>query len=125
MKNAALKFKFLTAIAVGVIVVAASSDAQAEAFNVQTFLNKTHLTVGVGYKLKETELWFRGADQVPYKMRRALTARIELYYQLTDQITIGVTHHSQYSEGPPFNSRGEYHKTELFIDYTISLGEIF
>jgi hypothetical protein len=77
----------------------------------------TYLKVGTGYKLRESDIdWRDGSQSSP------LTARIELF-QRSGGITYGVSHHSQWLQGWPFNDDMEYGKTELFIDYTFEIGK--
>lgn len=73
--------------------------------------------VGVGYKVDETEVRYNGkiADD-PYSARFELGKECKKY-------TYGVSHHSQWMSGAPFNNDGEYQKTEVFIDYKFDLSE--
>ncbi|MDB4352462.1 hypothetical protein OAA60_03415 [Porticoccaceae bacterium] len=94
--------------------------AQASDYDVENFLSKTHITIGAAYKLNEN---IRNYNGEPYKS--SPTARLEVYYQYDKFIRFGVSHHSQWLKGKPFNDDWEYQKTELFIDYTFSLDDIF
>lgn len=87
---------------------------QATEFDVESFLNRSYLKVGIGYKLNETEIYFtdQGYNDDP------ISARLELGFEYTENITLGFSHHSQYFTGKPFSEEGEYAKNELFIDYT-------
>ena len=70
-----------------------------------------YVKIGVGYKFTETNMEAKGK-----KLKDPISARMELGME-SDTISYGVSHHSQYFSGAPFNKRGEYSKTELFIDY--------
>ena len=105
-----------------VLVAAVSiASAQASEFNVKEYLDKTYITVGVGYKFQETDYYFsNGKFDDPY------SARIKIEYRLNKYISYGVDHHSQWMTGFPVNNdKNEPSKTEIFIDYTVSLGDIF
>ena len=98
-----------------------STGANAKDFDVQGFLNKTYITLGVAHKFQETKL----IDKYGKLMRVRPTARIEVFYQYSKCLTFGISHHSQWFENWPINDRFEYSKTELFIDYTFSVGGLF
>ena len=79
--------------------------------------SSTYLKVGAGYKLNETNInWYDGSSSDP------ISARIELYKESGD-LSYGISHHSQWFTGFPFNNNLEYSKTEVFIDYKFSLGD--
>lgn len=86
-------------------------------------LENIYIKVGAGYKFEES------VQHVIYQGERnkvhPISARIELYWQYTDNLTFGISHHSQWATGFPFNDTREPSKTELFIDYKFSLVEIF
>ncbi len=85
-----------------------------------------YLKVGAGYKLQETNLNRIDKGVITYNMNDPLTARFELGAEcFIPQITCGVTHHSQWLTGKPFNDKDEYSKTEIFIDYKFKLSELF
>jgi hypothetical protein len=76
----------------------------------------TYVKVGAGYKLQESDIdWRDGSDNHP------VSARVEVYKK-QGALSYGVAHHSQWLQGRPFNDGLEYSKTEVFIDYTFSLG---
>lgn len=107
------------------ILLALSFNTSAEEFDVKSFLNKTYVTVGVGYKVQETKLYYTNSNGSSYVMNDPVTARIDIGYQYSKNLTFGISHHSQYFTNAPFNNREEYAKTELFIDYKFYLGELF
>ena len=94
---------------------------QAEDFDVKSYLAKTYITIGAGYKFQETNLKLN-KDGVQSNWNEPMSARIEVYYQYSKNVTFGISHHSQWLTGFPFNDDSEYSKTEIFIDYTFSLG---
>ena len=98
-----------------------SAPASATKFDVDWYLSRTHVTVGIAHKLSQTLTY----DDTGGKIKNSPTARMEVYYQYSKHVKFGVSHHSQWLEGAPFNDRFEYSKTELFIDYTFSLGDVF
>lgn len=74
--------------------------------------------VGAGAKMDETHIyWERGEE-----MRKAspISFRGEIG-TCEGSWCYGVSHHSQFFDGAPFNDRMEYQKTELFIDYVWEL----
>ena len=79
-------------------------------------LPPTYLKVGTGYKLNETKVFDEG-EQV----NDPITARFELGVGVSESITIGYAHRSQWRRGYPVDGRGEYNVDEVFIDYTIKL----
>lgn len=89
-------------------------------FDVQAFLNKTYIEVGVGYKFDELTINFNGEKwDDPY------SARIEMGYNITKHFVIGISHHSQWATGFPLGgSKNEYYKTEIFAGFRFNLGEI-
>jgi len=116
----------ITITTLTLVMALTSASSQAVEFNVKEFLDDVHVRVGVAYKTKETKMFF---DGVP--MRKALTARLGIWYRFENVISkkcyvdLGVDHHSQYSENAPFNDRGEYAKTEVFLDGTCRLSVLF
>ncbi len=66
--------------------------------------------VGAGYKV----------DQQQAFEASPLSARIDAGFDnvLVDGLSMGVSHHSQWMTGFPFNEDKEVFKTEVFIDYT-------
>lgn len=113
----------IAALLVIIVLISTMPDAKAEEFDVKSFLNNIHVRVGVAYKITEKTLYFDGN-----KMRKALTARIGVWYRFNNIISkhcyvdLGIDHHSQYTENAPFNSRDEYAKNEIFLDGTCTLG---
>ena len=77
----------------------------------------TYFKAGVGYKVQETEiLYLEGNGNHP------ISARFE-YGIEKGNVSMGISHHSQWLVGFPFNNDGEYQKTELFVDYKFEFGE--
>lgn len=119
-----LKKPLLFIVALSVFSILFNS-AKAEEFDVKSYLDNVHVRIGVAYKTQETKLWFDGVQ-----MRKALTARIGAWYRFEKLVftncygDLGIDHHSQYTENKPFNKRGEYAKTEVFADYTCTIGGI-
>ena len=107
-----------------VITPILAAPANADEFDIKEYLNKTHVTIGAGYKVQETSLEFT-RDGVTTEWSEPVSARIEVYYQYSDNVTFGISHHSQWLTGWPVNSEKEYSKTEIFIDYTFSVGSLF
>ena len=113
----------LNALGIATALSLLAFKAQASEFNVDEYLNKTYITVGIGYKFSETKIYYN--DDLwhdPY------SARIEIGYKgcIWERVTCGISHHSQWMTGFPIShNQNEYQKTELFIDYTFTLGDIF
>jgi len=78
-----------------------------------------YLKIGAGYKFEETKIYWqnKGAST---NSNHPISARFELGIE-QENITYGISHHSQWLEGWPVNSNGEYSKTEVFADYKIRL----
>lgn len=98
------------------IILLLSTSVNAIEFDVKSFLDKTYIKVGAGYKFKEISL-FTNIDGVRTSFNEPLSARFEIGYQWSDNVTIGYTHRSQWLSGMP-----EYYVDELFVDYKFSLG---
>lgn len=95
--------------------------AMANEFNVNDYLKRTYLTVGAGYKFNEPyNTIYKGANK---DRMSPISARIEIGYQYSKHLRFGVSHHSQWLDGIPFNDTKEYSKTEVFVDYTIYFGD--
>ncbi len=88
--------------------------------NADDWKDDVYFKVGAGYKLNENTMYIDGI-----KVRKAITARFVIGYQVSDRLSVGYTHRSQWSEGAPFNKRGEYAVDELFIDYKFTLSDMF
>ena len=102
-----------------------SLNTEATEFNVDEFLSKTYVTIGAGYKIDELTIYMKNSDDSEYKFNDPYSARIEIGYNFTKNVKFGISHHSQWSTGYPFNDKKEPNKTELFIDYTFTLNELF
>lgn len=79
----------------------------------------TYLKVGAGYKVHETVEYYYHGNKVSHS--KPVTARIEVGSVCGENLTCGVSHHSQWFTGFPFNNDREYSKTEIFFDYTWEL----
>ena len=66
-------------------------------------------------KIGEVDLWFKDSNGVQQSFNEPLAARLEIGYQLTERITIGYTHRSQWARGYP-----EYYVDEFFVDYKVT-----
>lgn len=71
-------------------------------------LPPTYLKVGAGLKGNETNVYHEYTQ-----VNDPLTARFELGMELSENVTIGYTHRSQW-----LKTNGEYVVDEVFIDYT-------
>lgn len=109
------------------MLVMLSFTVSAENFDVQKHLNNMYVSVGAGYKFDELTINFTdSATGEKYAWNDKLSARIEIGYHLNRNIKFGISHHSQWRTGFPFKGqKNEYYKTEVFVDYTINLGEVY
>lgn len=122
-----LAITIITSLLIGLCVSAffVVKHAQASEFDIDSFLNRTYVKVGAGYKFHEPQMHYITSDGDKYEVHDPYSARIEVYYQYSDNVTFGISHHSQWATGAPFNDdNGEYYKTEIFIDYTFNLGDL-
>lgn len=90
--------------------------------NAQTF-HDVYLKVGAGYKYHEPDSAKIDDIDVHLDYGNALSARIELTFEVDKKWSFGIAHHSQWFDGWPVNDKYEYFKTEVFIDYKFSLGQ--
>ena len=74
--------------------------------------------LGLGYKFSETEDVYNTNNELVFSGGRNPSARIDIYGKWDNGISVGIGHQSNYRDGTPFNDRPEYHKTEIFIDYS-------
>lgn len=103
------------------ILALISASTSAGEFDVVDYLDKTYINIGVGYKFQETVYYFGGE-----KFDDPVSARIEIGYRYNKNIRFGVSHHSQLLTVWPVNSdHSEPSKTEIFIDYTFTVGSLF
>ena len=73
--------------------------------------------VGAGIKFDETNLtWTDSKTGEKYKSNTPFSARFELGFE-NENWSYGLSHHSQWFNGAPFNKSGEYYKTEIFVDH--------
>lgn len=109
------------------IVLLLSSATEADEFSIQKHLNKTYITIGVGYKFHESRIHYTNQSTgEKYYWNDPYSARIEVGYVLNDNVKFGVSHHSQWATGFPFHGqKNEYYKTELFVDFTFKLSDVF
>lgn len=79
--------------------------------------DELYLKIGSGYKLIETNnVLMDSGERIYYETGGKISARIE-FGKERGNWTYGVSHHSQWFSGFPFNDRTETHVTELFVDY--------
>lgn len=103
-----------------------TNAAVASEFNIDKYLAKTYVTIGAGYKFHESTLTYRDEEGNKYDWHDPYSARIEIGYYYNKNIKFGISHHSQWATGFPMDDDiNEYGKTEIFIDYTFTLGDIF
>lgn len=79
-----------------------------------------YVKVGTGYKFDEQKyVRLNMDDSQIYEIQNSpYSARLEVGIE-SGALTYGISHHSQWETGFPFNETGEYYKTEVFIDYRI------
>ena len=70
--------------------------------------------IGTGIKLGEALMY--GYNQTIEAESSPISARIEIGQEVGN-LSYGVSHHSQWLTGKPFDDEWEYHKTEIFLDY--------
>jgi len=83
--------------------------------------SEIYFKVGAGYKFSEQDKINHGGVEYQLVDVSPYSARIESGVEC-GSLTWGISHHSQWATGAPFNDTGEYYKTEFFIDYKISRG---
>lgn len=91
-----------------------SPDAKADC-------DEIYLKVGAGYKFDEQDSVELLGEEYKYANVSPYSARIETGVEC-GSLTYGISHHSQWATGFPFNETGEYYKTEIFLDYKFSWG---
>lgn len=80
-----------------------------------------YIKIGSGYKLIETDHIVRTTgEKVYFNTGGKISARIEIGKE-SGNWTYGVSHHSQWLQGFPFDDEDELQKTELFVDYRWTL----
>lgn len=77
---------------------------------------QVYAKVGVGYKVDEARHFYRDGERYMQDNLDPYSARLELGCRQGNW-SYGMSHHSQWRTGWPFNDLGEPHKTEFFIDY--------
>ena len=84
--------------------------------------DETYIKIGAGYKLDQTDHFTNKntGERFNIDFNDPLSARIEIGVQ-KGNVSYGVSHHSNWLTGFPFNDEGEVQKTEIFIDYKFSL----
>lgn len=105
-------FVFLIIWSIGSIFYSAGAKA-----------DEVYFKIGAGYKIEQTEYFYNRDTQSRFNIdfNDPLSARIELGIE-SGNITYGISHHSNWLTGYPFNDHGEVQKTEFFIDYKFSWG---
>ena len=114
------------------ILLLLSFNVSAIEFDVQKHLSKTYITVGAGYKVMEsiksysrdiTDYSVYGPVIQTFEQYKSspISARIEIGYQYSRNLSFGISHHSQWLVGWPIDDKKEYSKTEVFVDYTFWL----
>jgi len=78
--------------------------------------DKVFAKVGAGYKFDENDKFSVNGVSYDTDYHSPYSARFEVGVEC-DTISYGVAHHSQWTEGAPFNDNPEFSKTEIFIDY--------
>ena len=101
------------------LAFSAASQADEQSLAGQ-LIDNAYFKFGVGYKFNEAEVRWADGDV----SNTPVSARFELATQYKN-FTFGYSHHSQVTNGAPFNNNGEYFKDEIFIDYKITLGDLF
>lgn len=80
-----------------------------------------YIKIGTGYKLIEpNHIIMESGEKVYYDTGSKISARIEIGVEKGNW-SYGLSHHSQWLDGEPFNDKPEPHKTEIFIDYKWTL----
>lgn len=80
-----------------------------------------YIKIGSGYKVFEpTYVTCESGERINFDNGGKISARIEIGKEVGNW-TYGISHHSQWEAGFPFNDRNEPHKTEIFIDYRWTL----
>lgn len=99
-----------------IIIIIALLSAEA------TANNNFYLKVGAGYKFYETSYIYdvNSNQNIYFEFDDPISARIEIGME-HENISYGISHHSNWFTGYPFNDKGELQKTEIFIDYKFSL----
>lgn len=99
-------------IAIGFLIICACDYASADC-------NKIYATVGTGYKFHESTSFIDEiGDKYYFEGVSKYSARLELGVVCNENLRFGVSHHSQWADGFPFDKAGEPYKTEFFVDYT-------
>jgi len=96
-----------------IILMLASSTAMAD--------YDYYVKIGAGYKIDQTEYTtdIESGRKVYLHFNDPISARIEVGIE-HESISYGISHHSNWLTGYPFNNEGEFHKTEIFVDYKFS-----
>jgi len=93
-----------------IVLMLASSAAMAD--------YEYYVKIGAGYKLHQTD-WVLDNETGTRRnldFKDPFSARIEIGIE-HEHISYGISHHSNWLTGYPFNDEGEFQKTEVFIDY--------
>ena len=100
---------FATSAIIALLIIESTKAAEFEGI---------HGKIGAGYKFSETADKFDSDGKLVFSGGRSPSARIDIYGKWSNGVSIGIGHQSNYRDGAPFNDREEYHKTEIFIDYS-------
>ena len=113
---AKIQIAIWSAIIIGSLLLMLSQKAKADC-------DEIYLKVGAGYKFDEQDKVRLQKDnsQIFEIVNSPYSARFETGIEC-GKVTWGISHHSQWTTGAPFNDSGEYYKTEFFIDYKFSWG---
>lgn len=103
------------------LILITSFSASSSEFDVDKYLAKTYITIGAGYKFQESKLTYTDENGELYVWDDPYSARFEIGYYYNKNFKFGISHHSQWATGAPFNDGKEYIKTEFFVDYTFTL----
>ena len=87
------------------------------AFSNESEAGELYLNLGAGYKLDQPscDCFNNGKGIAPKD-----SAIIEFGVKKNNW-RMGLSHHSNFSSGAPFNDRKEYFKTEVFVSYDLTL----
>lgn len=110
-----------------ILIAISFNSISAPSFVDRMLDGEKYILVGVGYKFKEVEVRYCREDYSRpladgsywrncYYGNNPFSARFELGIDYGN-IRVGLSHDSQWATGEPFNDRGEYSKSEFFIDY--------
>lgn len=92
------------------------------AFEAKADCDEMYIVIGSGYKFDyDKQITDKDNNVIFTDHRSPYSARMELGVDCGN-LRYGISHHSQWSTGFPFNNIKEPYKTEFFIDYKFSWG---